>query len=103
MNDHQELSLWALNTKNLNFEIWKAIKFLSGTQTYYFAATTNPNFNIYCTKMEFSGKDFFRKCEEILKKSLMEEILKKSLMENFILCAVIYVLIFVCVRIFQSG
>ena len=53
-------------------------------------------------KMDFFSKDFFSKCEKILKKSLMEEIMKKSLMENFILCAVIYILIFVYVRIFQS-
>ena len=51
-------------------------------------------------KMEFSSKYFFSKCEDILKKSLMEERLKKTLIFNFILCAVIYILIFVYVRIF---
>ena len=39
--------------------------------------------------MKFSVKDFFSKCEQILKKlRIYSHLLKKSLTENFILCAV---------------
>ena len=43
----------------------------------------------HCTKMKFSIKDFFSKCDQI--HSLLQiwsHLLKKSLMENFIFCAV---------------
>ena len=39
--------------------------------------------------MKFSIKDFFSKCDQILKKlRIWSNLLKKSLMENFIFCAV---------------
>ena len=42
--------------------------------------------------MKFSIKDFFSKCEQILRKlRICSNLLKKTLMENFIFCAV-YVL-----------
>ena len=42
--------------------------------------------------MKFSVKDFFSKCEQILRKlRICSHLLKKTLMENFIFCAV-YVL-----------
>ena len=44
---------------------------------------------ITAQKMRFSIKDFFIKCEEILRKPrICSHLLKKSLMENFIFCAV---------------
>ena len=40
--------------------------------------------------MKFSIKDFFSKCDQILKKlRIWSHLLKKSVMENFIFCAVI--------------
>ena len=44
---------------------------------------------MYCTKMKFSVKDFFSKCDQI--RSLLRiwsNLLKESLMENFIFWAV---------------
>ena len=42
--------------------------------------------------MEFSIKDFFTKCDQILSfLRIWSHLLKKSLMENFIFCAVITV------------
>ena len=38
-----------------------------------------------CTKMKFSIKDFFSKCDKIRR---LADLLKKLLMENFIFCAV---------------
>ena len=41
-----------------------------------------------CTKNKFSIKDFFNKCDQILRKLwIWSHLLKKSLMENFIFCA----------------
>ena len=42
-----------------------------------------------CTKNKFSIKDFFNKCDQILRKLwIWSHLLKKSLMENFIfLCS----------------
>ena len=43
---------------------------------------------MHCTKMKFSIKDFFSKCDQI--RSFLRtcsHLLKKSLMENFIFCA----------------
>ena len=46
--------------------------------------------------MNFSFKDFFRKCDQILKKlRIWSHLLKKSLMENFIFCAV-FAAIIIC-------
>ena len=43
----------------------------------------------HCTKMKFSMKDFFSKCEQIRRKQrIWSYLLKKSFMENFIFCAV---------------
>ena len=39
--------------------------------------------NSHCTKMKFSIKDFFSKCDQI------RSFLKTFLMENFIVCAVL--------------
>ena len=40
---------------------------------------------------KFSFKDFFSKCEQILRKlRILSHLLKKSLKENFIFCAVIH-------------
>ena len=49
---------------------------------------------IYATqKIKFSIKDFFNKCEEILRKlRIWPHLLKKSLMENFSFCAVAHAL-----------
>ena len=50
-------------------------------QTYYTAQ-----------KMKFSIKDFFSKCDQILRKlRIWSHLLKKSLMENFIFCAVLLI------------
>ena len=43
--------------------------------------------HLHCTKMKFSIKDFFSKCDQIRRKP-HKNFLKKSLMENFIFCAV---------------
>ena len=41
----------------------------------------------HCTKMKFSVKDFFSKCDQICRKlRILSHLLKKSLMENFIFC-----------------
>ena len=48
--------------------------------------------SIVCTaqKMKFSVKDFFSKCDQILRKlQIWSHLLKKSLIENFIFCAVL--------------
>ena len=43
----------------------------------------------HCTKMKFSIKDFFSKCDQIRRKlRIWSHLRKKSLMENFIFCAV---------------
>ena len=43
----------------------------------------------HCTKMNFSVKDFFSKCDQIRRKlRIWSNLLKKSLTENFIFCAV---------------
>ena len=45
--------------------------------------------NKHCTKMKFSIKYFFSKCDQICRKLwVWSHLLKKSLMENFIFCAV---------------
>ena len=45
---------------------------------------------LHCTKMKFSIKDFFSKCDQIRKKRrIWSYFPKKSLMENFIFCAVL--------------
>ena len=43
----------------------------------------------HCTKMKFSVKDFFSKCDQIRRKlQILSHLLKKSLMENLIfLCS----------------
>ena len=42
-----------------------------------------------CTKMKFSIKDFFSKCDQIRSfLRIRSYLLKKSLMENYIFCAV---------------
>ena len=47
-------------------------------------------FSIDCTKMKFSIKDFFSKCEQInIFLRIWSHLLNKSLMENFIFCAVL--------------
>ena len=44
----------------------------------------------HCTKMKFSIKDFFSKCDQILGNlRIWPHLLKKSLMENFTFCAVL--------------
>ena len=44
---------------------------------------------ITAQKMKFSIKDFFNKCDQILRKlRIWSHLLKKSLMENFVFCAV---------------
>ena len=44
----------------------------------------------YCSKLKFSIKDFFSKCDQIHgKPRIWSHLLKKSLMENFIFCVVI--------------
>ena len=51
---------------------------------------------IHCTKMKFSIKDFFSKCDQICSFLwIWSHLLKNSLMENFIFCAV-YVPVFLC-------
>ena len=43
--------------------------------------------------MKFSIKDFFNKCDQILRKlRIWSDLLKKSLMENFTFCAVKHIL-----------
>ena len=43
----------------------------------------------HCTKMKFSIKDFFSKCDQILSfVGIWSHLLRKSLMKNFIFCAV---------------
>ena len=43
----------------------------------------------YCTKMDFSIKEFFNKCDQIrMKFRIWSHLLKKSFMENFTFCAV---------------
>ena len=43
----------------------------------------------HCTKMKFSIKDFFSKCDQIHRKlRIWSHLLVKSLMEKFIFCAV---------------
>ena len=45
--------------------------------------------NFHCTKMKFSIKDFFCKCDQICSfLRIWLHLLKKFLMENFIFCAV---------------
>ena len=42
-----------------------------------------------CTKMKFSIKDFFSKCDQIRRKlRIWSYLLKKSLIENFTFCTV---------------
>ena len=49
---------------------------------------------LHCTKMKFSLKDFFSKCDELRRKlRIWSQLLKKSLMENFIFCAVLRIII----------
>ena len=46
---------------------------------------------IHCTKMKFSIKKFFSKCDQIRRKlRIWSHLLKKFLTENFVLCAVDY-------------
>ena len=48
--------------------------------------------NLHCTKMKFSIKDFFSKCNQIRRQLwISSHLLKKSLMEDFNFCAVIAV------------
>ena len=59
--------------------------------------TINIRWRCHCTKMKFSIKGFFNKCDQIrsfLRISL--HLLNKSLMENFIFCAV-------CVLFYLTG
>ena len=43
----------------------------------------------HCTKMKFSIKDFFSRCDQIRRNlRIWSHLLKKCLMENFIFCAV---------------
>ena len=50
----------------------------------------NPN-GKHCTKMKFSIKDFFNKCDQIRRKlRIWSHLLKKSLMENFMFCAALF-------------
>ena len=52
---------------------------------------------MYCTKMAFSIKDFFSKCDQIRSfLRIWSHLLNKSLMENFIFCAVIVASIISC-------
>ena len=45
---------------------------------------------VHCTKMKFSIKDFFSKCDQICRKlRIWSHLLKNFLMENFIFCAVV--------------
>ena len=49
----------------------------------------NEKQNYYCTKMKFSIKDFFSKCDQIHSfLQIWSHLLKKPIMENFIFCAV---------------
>ena len=46
----------------------------------------------HCSKMKFSIKDFFSKCDQIRRKlPIWSHLPNKSLMENFILCAMYYI------------
>ena len=52
---------------------------------------------IHCTKMKFSIKDFFSKCDQIRSfLRIWSHLLKKSLMENFIFCPVILTAVSMC-------
>ena len=44
---------------------------------------------VHCTKMKFSVKDIFSKCDQIADMQIWSHLLKKSLMENFSFFAVI--------------
>ena len=65
------------------------ISFFKVPKKIVFIHVSNHIRNKHCTKMEFSIKDFFSKCNQIRSfLRIWSHLLKKSLMKNFILCAV---------------
>ena len=81
-NEFSQFRIWTFNKKALNTYPQKRANF---SQKY-----SNTSF-IHYTKMKFSVKDFFSKCDQIGSfLRIWSHLLKKSLTENFFFCAVIY-------------
>ena len=97
-----------------NTTLWKSKKHrdkqsLTQCLFYFIFKRCNYYLAIYlqirnCTKIKFSVKDFFSKCDQIHNfLRIWSYLLKKSLMENFIFCAVRIALTFYIFLFFSSG
>ena len=72
-----------LNQKEIQLNLYNKLSILIVSHLFAYSAQ----------KMRFSNKDFFSKCDQILKKlQIWLYLLKKSLMENFIFLAVLMIL-----------
>ena len=66
-------SFWVQRIKMVSDKSWR--EFSKSFKTIVFSKYTNTSFikngrNVLCTKMKFSIKDFFSKCDEVLNRKL---------------------------------
>ena len=72
--------------KNLTKSLLK----IALTESSYIEETHPRKMSFHCSKMKFSIRDFFSKCDQIRRKQrIWSHLLKESLMENLIFCAVL--------------
>ena len=81
-----------LSTKEINVDSCKTVgekqlqQFINNLLDSFYKPLTAA---VHCTKMKFSIKDFFSKCDQIRSYLwIWAHLLKKSLMKNFIFCVV---------------
>ena len=71
-----------------NYILRRSGKMYESSGSWFIRITTEVQIG-YCTKMEFSIKDFFSKCDQIRScLRIWSHLLKNSLIENFIFCTV---------------